>query len=100
LPALNDELRGGKNNEILIELAAQLSADTVCGVALTSTTGLAQRAGIANLRRSLQVPVGDQLLVWVFNALARPPTGDTIKAAEWILRGADVFQRARSCLIG
>ena len=67
LPEINHVLKTGKDGKIMIEVAAHLDPQTVRGIALTSTGGLARGAAIIDTRRTLTVPVGKQLLGRVFN---------------------------------
>ena len=67
LPEINHVLKTGQDGKIVIEVAAHLDPQTVRGIALTSTGGLARGAVIIDTRRTLTVPVGKQLLGRVFN---------------------------------
>ena len=67
LPEINHVLKTGIDGKIMIEVAAHLDPQTVRGIALTSTGGLARGAAIIDTRRTLTVPVGKQLLGRVFN---------------------------------
>ncbi len=72
LPALGTELRTGRNEEIIIEVLAQLDRETIRGIALTSTRGLSRGSTIVNTRHSLRVPVGQQLLGRMLNVFGQP----------------------------
>jgi len=61
-PTINNELRTGPGDEIVIEVASQLDRHTVRGIALNSVRGLARDAAIRDLGRPLRVPVGKPLL--------------------------------------
>lgn len=62
LPAFYNELRAGDDQQVIIEVVAHLSPDTVRGIALTSTAGLARGDVARDMGRPLQVPVGPQTL--------------------------------------
>ena len=80
LPALNSELRTGRDNEIVIEVLAQLNEQTVRGISLNSTRGISRGAAISDSGHPLQVPVGRELLGRMFNVFGdvidreSPPT--------------------------
>src|SRR5690606_38092295 len=67
LPAIYHVLHAGDQQEIVIEVVAHLDADTVRGIALTSTRGLARGSDIVDTGHPLQVPVGRRLLGRVFD---------------------------------
>lgn len=77
LPPLNSELRAGEDDKIVIEVASQLDAHTVRGIALNGTRGLGRGAAIHDLGHPLQVPTGKPLLGRVFNVF-----GETIDGGE------------------
>ncbi len=72
LPAINNELRTGTNDDVVIEVAGQLDPRTVRGIALNSTRGLARGATVRDLGRSLCVPVGKELLGRALNVFGQP----------------------------
>ena len=72
LPSLFNLLHGGEKGKIIIEVVAHLDIHTVRGIALTSIQGLAQGSTIIDAGRSLEVPVGKQLLGRVFNVFGEP----------------------------
>src|SRR5690606_29698682 len=67
LPEFHTELRAGDERDIVIEVVSHLDPDTVRGVALTPTAGLARGSRIIDLGHALQVPVGERLLGRVVN---------------------------------
>ncbi len=73
LPPINTLLYAGKNNEIVIEVQSQLDEHRVRGIALTATQGLARGAVVGNSGKTLQAPVGKEILSRMFNVF-----GDTI----------------------
>ena len=71
LPAINNELRTGVDEQVVVEVAAQLDPFTVRGMALNSTRGLARGAVIRDLGGPLRVPVGKQLLGRVLDVFGK-----------------------------
>jgi F-type H+/Na+-transporting ATPase subunit beta len=82
LPSILNVLRGGESDEIVIETLIHLDEQTVRGIALTSTQGLAEGAVLRDTGTSLNVPVGENLLGRVFNVF-----GETIDRKEKITGG-------------
>jgi len=72
LPEIHSELRAGEHEQIVIEVLAQLDANTVRGIALTPVTGLSRGAAVNNTGHSLRVPVGRALLGRMFDVFGRP----------------------------
>ena len=72
LPPLRTELRTGRDEEIVVEVLAQLDQNTIRGIALTSTRGLSRGSRITNTRHSLQVPVGRELQGRMLDVFGRP----------------------------
>ena len=64
LPKINNQLQSGNT---IIEVTLHLNANTVRGIALTSTQGLKREDVIVDLGHPLQVPVGQELLGRMFN---------------------------------
>jgi len=62
LPELNSELRAGPDHSIIIEVVTHLDPETVRGVAMTPTAGLARGSTILDTGHPLLVPVGNRLL--------------------------------------
>jgi F-type H+/Na+-transporting ATPase subunit beta len=83
LPAIHHELRSGDEEKIVIEVLTHLDGETVRGIALNATRGLARGAAVRDTGHSLMVPVGRQLLGRVFNVF-----GETIDKKE-PLEGAE-----------
>ncbi len=73
LPKINNELRIGNDEQIIVEVTQHLSRNLVRGIAITSTQGLARGTVARDTGHPLQVPVGKQILGRGFNV-----TGDTI----------------------
>ncbi|HYL77951.1 MAG TPA: F0F1 ATP synthase subunit beta [Bryobacteraceae bacterium] len=82
IPSIYHVLKAGPEQEIVIEVASHLDANTVRGVALTSTRGLSRGSPIVDTRQTLRVPVGERVLGRVFNVF-----GDTIDRGEPIAEG-------------
>jgi F-type H+-transporting ATPase subunit beta len=81
-PDIHNELRAGDDGDIVIEVINHLDAQTVRGIALTPTDGLARGSAVENQGSPLRVPVGRRLLGRVFNVF-----GDTIDRGEPINGG-------------
>ncbi|MFO7965837.1 MAG: F0F1 ATP synthase subunit beta [Desulfobacterales bacterium] len=72
IPPLLHVLQGGENRDIFIEVVIHLSADTIRGIALTPTQGLAMGSTLIDTGSTLKVPVGKSLLGRVFNVFGDP----------------------------
>ena len=72
LPAMHNALRAGPNGEVVVEVAVHLDEQTVLGVALTRTQGLARGSAIHDTGHPIRVPVGRATLGRVFNVLGEP----------------------------
>jgi len=75
-------LRGGDDGSIIIEVLAHLDENTVRGIALTNTQGLAEGSALLDTGNPLKVPVGERLLGRVFNVF-----GETIDRKEAVTGG-------------
>ena len=82
LPSLQNELHAGDRNEIVVEVSAHLDAQTVRGIALTPTQGLARGAPIVDLGHPLRAPVGRSMLGRVFNVFGDVIDGDGSAPAD------------------
>lgn len=83
-PPINQQLRAGDDGSIIIEVAAHLSADTVRGIALTSTQGLSRGSAVTDSGGPLQVPVGERMLGRMINVLGQAVDGGAaISGGEW-----------------
>jgi F-type H+-transporting ATPase subunit beta len=67
LPAINTLLRSGKDGKVAIEVWAQLNAETVRGIALTATQGLARGMAVTNTGGPLKAPTGKAILSRMFD---------------------------------
>jgi len=66
-PPIRNVLTAGEKGEVVIEVFTQLDNNTIRGVALTPTQGLARGAVVTDTGKPFEVPVGSQLLGRVFN---------------------------------
>jgi len=73
LPRLYHQLRAGNDGRVIIEVVGHLDAQTVRGLALTPTQGLARGSEIVDTGEPFTVPVGEALLGRVLNVF-----GETI----------------------
>lgn len=84
LPELHSQLQAGDDGRIAIEVVTHLDVETVRGIALTPTQGLARGSPVIDTGRPLQVPVGERLLGRVFNVLGETIDGkEPIRGGEW-----------------
>ncbi len=67
LPTIYTLLYAGKENEIAIEVLAQLDANRVRGIALTPTQGLTRGTFVESSNEPLKVPVGKETLGRMFD---------------------------------
>ena len=67
LPIIHTILHAGKNSEIIIEVLSQLDEQTICGIAMTATGGLARGTQVTDTGNPLKVPVGKQILSRMFD---------------------------------
>ncbi|MBI5572150.1 MAG: F0F1 ATP synthase subunit beta [Desulfomonile tiedjei] len=77
LPSIHHLLRTGEDMEIVVEVVSHVDSQTVRGIALTSTRGLAHGAAVIDTGTTLKVPVGQAVLGRVFNVF-----GETIDGRE------------------
>ncbi len=77
VPELLHALRTGEKGEIVIEVVNQLDANTVRGIALTHTAGLARGTPVVDTGTPIEVPIGRALLGRMFNVF-----GETIDGGE------------------
>jgi len=82
IPPLFDVLEAGDGHKAVIEVITHLSPDTVRGIALTSTQGLARGDCIVDTGHSLSVPVGERVLGRMFDVF-----GGTIDRKEAVTGG-------------
>ena len=82
LPTIRNVLRAGDNGQVLIEVNTQLDPETVRGVALTPTQGVARGSAVYDTGAPFKVPIGKRLLGRMFNVF-----GNTIDEAEAVTGG-------------
>ena len=82
IPPLFDVLEAGDGSKAVVEVVAHLNPETVRGIALTSTQGLARGDRIVDTGRSLSVPVGQRVLGRMFDVF-----GETIDRQEPVTGG-------------
>jgi len=84
IPPLFDLLEAGDGRKAVIEVVAHLNSDTVRGIALTSTQGLARGDRIIDSERTLSVPVGERVLGRLFNVFGQTiDRKDPVDGGEW-----------------
>ncbi len=84
LPEFYSELRAGDDGGIVVEVVSHLDPKTVRGVALNPTSGLARGSVIVDMRRPLQVPVGERMLSRVVNVFGQAIDGrEAFEGGEW-----------------
>jgi F-type H+/Na+-transporting ATPase subunit beta len=84
LPDIYSHLVAGENDSVVMEVMTHLDAETVRGIALTPTSGLARGSVVTNTGNPLQVPVGKQLLGRMFNVFGETiDRKEPISAGEW-----------------
>jgi F-type H+-transporting ATPase subunit beta len=82
LPEMHHQLRAGDEGQIIVEVVGHVDAQTIRGLALTPTQGLARNDEIVDTGKPFTVPVGKELLGRVMNVFGeaidgRPtPEGD------------------------
>lgn len=72
LPPRYEALRTGPDDDIVLEVAAHLTSDTVRCIALTGTRGLARGMPVRDTGSMLQVPVGRALLGRMLDVFGEP----------------------------
>ena len=70
-PSIRNVLKAGDNGQVIIEVFTQLDNNTVRGVALTPTQGLARGSTVIDTGKPFEVPVGKELLGRVFNVFGQ-----------------------------
>jgi F-type H+/Na+-transporting ATPase subunit beta len=82
IPPMFHVLETGDDGEVVLEVVSHLNEQTVRGIALTSTEGLAEGSVVIDRGHTLRVPVGNRLLGRVFNVF-----GDTVDRGEAVTGG-------------
>jgi F-type H+-transporting ATPase subunit beta len=70
-PAIRNVLKAGDKGQVIIEVFTQLDNNTIRGVALTPTQGLARGSVVIDTGKPLEVPVGKALMGRVFNVFGQ-----------------------------
>ncbi|MDH6107444.1 F0F1 ATP synthase subunit beta [Anabaenopsis tanganyikae CS-531] len=84
LPDVYTQLLAGENYSVVIEVMSHIDDQTVRGIALTPTSGLARGSLVTNTGHPLQVPVGKRLLGRVFNVFGQTiDRKPEISGGEW-----------------
>lgn len=84
LPPLHNQLLAGNDGRVVIEVVTHLNAQTVRGIALTPSQGLARGDTVVDTGGPLTVPVGKRLVGRVFNVLGQTIDGrEEISGGEW-----------------
>ena len=84
VPDLHNELRAGDDGEIVIEVVNHLDAQTIRGIALTPSEGLARGTAVLDRGSPLRVPVGTHLLGRAFNVFGETiDRGEPIDGGQW-----------------
>ncbi|MEP6496240.1 MAG: F0F1 ATP synthase subunit beta [bacterium] len=84
LPPIYSLLRTGTNRDIVIEVQSQPAANSVRGIALTPTQGLARGMTVDDTAGPLTTPVGKSILSRMFDVFGRPiDRGPPLADVEW-----------------
>jgi len=84
LPAINNVLRAGREEEIVIEVLVQLDERRVRGIALTPTQGLARGMEVTDTGSPLRAPVGKNVLSRMFDVFGTViDRGGEVAGVEW-----------------
>ncbi|MBM4070173.1 MAG: F0F1 ATP synthase subunit beta [Planctomycetes bacterium] len=84
LPGFYSELHAGDGLEVIIEVVSHLDSETVRGIALTPTAGLARGAPVIDTGHPLRVPVGERLLGRMLNVFGETIDGqEKVAGGEW-----------------
>ncbi len=83
IPAIHAILRAGEGGAIVVEVATHLDPETVRGIALTPTQGLARGSSIVDGGETLRAPVGDRVLGRILNVFGEPvDRGEALTGGE------------------
>jgi F-type H+-transporting ATPase subunit beta len=84
LPPINSLLRTGKDNQVVVEVWAQLSTSAVRGIALTPTQGLARGMVVKDTGGPLKAPVGKGIRSRMFDVFGNViDRGEALKDVAW-----------------
>ena len=83
-PSIRNVLKAGDQGQVIIEVFTQLDNNTVRGVALTPTQGLARGSAVTDTGKPFEVPVGKELLGRVFNVFGKTIDKKAqVEGGEW-----------------
>ncbi|MCX5848158.1 MAG: F0F1 ATP synthase subunit beta [Deltaproteobacteria bacterium] len=83
-PSIRNVLKAGDQGQVIIEVFIQLDNNTVRGVALTPTQGLARGSKVIDTGKPFEVPVGRELLGRVFNVFGQTIDKKAqVEGGEW-----------------
>lgn len=83
-PPINSVLRMGENNQVVVEVLAQADDNSVRGIALTPTEGLARGMAVEDTGGPLHTPVGPGTLSRMFDVFGNPiDRGGELRNVEW-----------------
>ena len=84
LPPIHHILKSTRENAVIVEVLTHLDGQTVRGIALNETRGLAQGETLIDTGAPLEVPVGDRLLGRVFNVFGQTIDGKgAVEGGDW-----------------
>jgi F-type H+/Na+-transporting ATPase subunit beta len=84
LPSIYTLLHTGENNQIAIEVLAQLDAHQVRGIALTPTQGLARGMKVESTGKQLSVPIGKNIMGRMFDVFGNSiDHGKPVTNVKW-----------------
>jgi len=84
LPQIKNQLRAGKDADVVIEVLSHPSSELARGIAFTPTRGLARGDLVIDTGEPFRVPVGEKLLGRAFNVFGLPiDDKGEVEAREW-----------------
>jgi len=92
LPGIFHVLRAGEDRDIIIEVNTHLNENTIRGIALTPTQGLARGSEVLDTGRPLEVPVARDFSAGSLTSSAAPSTSRERSRAR---RGPSTRNRCR-----
>ncbi len=82
LPAINNKLTTGENDEIILEVASYIDDKTVSSIALTATGGVARDDIVIDTGGPIKVPVGTEILGRMFDVFGNTLVGEELGDVE------------------
>ena len=79
LPALNNKLVAGENQEIIMEVNAYINDQTIKAIALTFTAGISRGDSITDTGKPIMVPVGKEVLGKMFDVFGNTLDGSRLE---------------------